>query len=682
MKRKLLSLIFFLFLSGGLFAQSTYNTITIDGSNDFNTSYEEFTDVSHDGTSGQKAYFTWDADYLYFGIADAEADYDNMATFMYFDVNPSTINGSVDAYAWGENITTPFSCDYVVVWKNQSGGDYIEVMQWQDAKGWVNVASSSSSSLSDGDYVVDFAIGTDFREVRIKRSAIGSPSEIEFCSFTEQQWGSNWRYFAFPNEGWTDANRAAGQGLSHYHGFTLDDSYAPNSSNSYDYVMRRNYNIIGLDGGESFYVNDDGSNSLDVTSAWTFEAWIYVKSYTSGNYDCIMDRRTVFSFYLIDDDDDDYAVAFAARDGSDNIIAYMDCDGSGSTSGNMKFNTWYHVAATYDGTTARLFVNGTEMDSDTDADWVLTGSANALNIGGRYWGGYSRQMESAYIDEVRVSNIARSASDLHSSETDNAYMLDGTTVLLMHLDDEADPPSYLSGIGLSGSSGDDDITTIDYVDDSEETDFLPFASTTGSVPVELTSFTAIVNGDVVTLNWQTATEVNNYGFQVERQKVEGENEWENIGFIEGAGNSNSPKAYSFTDNVTESGTYSYRLKQIDIDGSYEYSNVVEVNVGTPSKFELSQNYPNPFNPTTTIKYSIPSVIARSEATKQSHDFASNVQLNVYNILGEEVAILVNKKQSPGNYSVQFNASNLPSGVYFYTLRVGNFVAMKKMVLLK
>ncbi len=203
-----------------------------------------------------------------------------------------------------------------------------------------------------------------------------------------------------------------------------------------------------------------------------------------------------------------------------------------------------------------------------------------------------------------------------------------------------------------------------------------------AAPVELVSFTATVSGNEVKLNWATATEINNYGFEVERQKSKGESNWETIGFVEGAGNSNSPKSYSFTDNVTESGTYSYRLKQIDLDGAYEYSNVVEVNVGAPAKFELMQNYPNPFNPTTTIKYSIPSVIARSEATKQSHDFAANVQLNVYNILGEEVAKLVNERQLPGEYTVKFDASNLPSGIYIYTLRTENYISTKKMLLLK
>ncbi len=227
--------------------------------------------------------------------------------------------------------------------------------------------------------------------------------------------------------------------------------------------------------------------------------------------------------------------------------------------------------------------------------------------------------------------------------------------------------------------------------------------TTSATPVELVAFTATVNGDNVELYWKTATETNNYGFQVERQKAKGENDWEEIGFVEAAGNGNSPKEYSFTDNITESGTYSYRLKQIDIDGSYEYSKVVEVNIDSPAKFELSQNYPNPFNPTTTIKYSIPSVIARdpdlsgdrSNLLNNSQDLQiatnltssnsrndANVRLIVYNVLGRKITTLVNKKQSPGNYSVQFDASNLPSGVYFYTLQYGNFTATKKMLLLK
>ncbi len=191
------------------------------------------------------------------------------------------------------------------------------------------------------------------------------------------------------------------------------------------------------------------------------------------------------------------------------------------------------------------------------------------------------------------------------------------------------------------------------------------------LPVELTSFSGENSGNSVLLNWQTATELNNYGFEIERKSER--ISWNKIGFVEGNGTSNSPKEYSFTDKVSQSGKYSYRLKQIDINGSYKYSNVVEVNINVPEKFELKQNYPNPFNPTTTIEYSIPTVGAKN---------FSPVQLKIYDVLGREITTLVNKRQSPGNYSVKFNASNLPSGTYFYRIHAGSFTDVKKMILLK
>ena len=187
------------------------------------------------------------------------------------------------------------------------------------------------------------------------------------------------------------------------------------------------------------------------------------------------------------------------------------------------------------------------------------------------------------------------------------------------------------------------------------------------LPVELSSFTANVNGNTVELNWQTATERNNYGFEIQRRK-DGNEEWAKIGFVEGAGNSNSPKTYSFTDKVNTNGKYSYRLKQIDLDGSYEYSNVVEINIGVADKFELLPNYPNPFNPTTKIKYAIPTEM--------------HVTLNVYDVLGRKVATLVNKKQNAGNYEVVFNAGNLPSGIYFAKITAGTYSAVRKMMLVK
>ncbi|GEM_PF-1914181 len=194
-----------------------------------------------------------------------------------------------------------------------------------------------------------------------------------------------------------------------------------------------------------------------------------------------------------------------------------------------------------------------------------------------------------------------------------------------------------------------------------------------NLPVELVSFIGYAGTNDVILVWQTATEINNYGFQIERKKGEDKNKWEKIGFVKGSGNSNSPKEYSFTDKTVESGKYSYRLKQIDLSGNYEYSKTIEINIALPDKFILSQNYPNPFNPTTVIKYTIPSVQTRQ---------ALSVQLIVYDVLGRKVATLLKKKQKPGKYSIKFDASNFASGIYFYRLQAGRFESIKKMVLLK
>ena len=192
-----------------------------------------------------------------------------------------------------------------------------------------------------------------------------------------------------------------------------------------------------------------------------------------------------------------------------------------------------------------------------------------------------------------------------------------------------------------------------------------------ALPVELTSFTALVNTNNVNLNWKTATEVNNNGFEIQRA-VRGQqsevSSWQKVGFVEGHGNSSSPKEYTYEDkNLTGGTKFIYRLKQIDNDGEYEYSKEVEVEV-VPKKYTLYQNYPNPFNPSTTIKYDLPQ--------------SSEVNLTVYNILGEKVRTLVNGMEGAGYHSVEFDASNLASGTYIYRLQAQNFIQTKKMLLLK
>ena len=187
------------------------------------------------------------------------------------------------------------------------------------------------------------------------------------------------------------------------------------------------------------------------------------------------------------------------------------------------------------------------------------------------------------------------------------------------------------------------------------------------VPVELTEFKAAVEENYIKLEWQTATELNNYGFDIERKSSE--TIWQKVGFVNGNSNSTIPKSYNFIDNsVQDAFKYKYRLKQIDNNGNFIYSKEIEIIFNTPQNWILNQNYPNPFNPTTNISYQIaePSMII----------------LKIYDILGNEVFTYSNEFKKAGSYSVIFNAENLSSGIYIYKLVTNKFVSTKKMILMK
>jgi len=199
-----------------------------------------------------------------------------------------------------------------------------------------------------------------------------------------------------------------------------------------------------------------------------------------------------------------------------------------------------------------------------------------------------------------------------------------------------------------------------------------------NLPVEMISFTSSILDDNVILNWATATEINNYGFEIQRSAYSDQRtaDWEKIGFVKGSGNSMRTNQYTFVDKPKERESVKYRLKQIDNDGSFKYSNTVEVSFNLPVEFKLEQNYPNPFNPATKIRYSIPLV------ETQSSEAAQNVLLKVYDVLGNEVATLVNEKKPAGVYETNFDASKLSSGIYLYKIQAGSFVQTRKMMLLK
>lgn len=258
----------------------------------------------------------------------------------------------------------------------------------------------------------------------------------------------------------------------------------------------------------------------------------------------------------------------------------------------------------------------------------------------------------------------------------------GDTVGLAMLFTGAGPRYFGSGTPPYGTYSNTGLTVV--TGDARSAPFTPTGSFFSSrehvgeihydaaVPVELASFTASVshlsNGNAVELSWATATELNNQGFYVERKTANTEN-WISLGFVDGNASTTETHYYSFVDNNVATGLYSYRLKQLDFGGTfryYELSDVVEVS--TPFTYDLSQNYPNPFNPSTTISWQL-----KNDGL---------VTIKIYDQLGKEVATLVNEEKAAGSYEIEFNASELASGVYYYRINAGTFVDTKKMILMK
>lgn len=208
-----------------------------------------------------------------------------------------------------------------------------------------------------------------------------------------------------------------------------------------------------------------------------------------------------------------------------------------------------------------------------------------------------------------------------------------------------------------------------HFDNNSSSNFTATFTADASFPVELASFAAMVNGKNVTVAWQTATELNNHGFEVERSQS-GNNSWSSLGFIKGQGTTNVASSYSYTDNITAAGTYSYRLKQIDRDGKFTYSNAVEATVAlAPSDAGLHANYPNPFNPSTAISFTLGAT--------------GRASLKVYDVLGKEVATLADGMFIGGERNTfSFDATGLTSGVYYYRLLSDAKVETRKMLLMK
>ncbi|MEO8209487.1 MAG: T9SS type A sorting domain-containing protein [bacterium] len=255
-----------------------------------------------------------------------------------------------------------------------------------------------------------------------------------------------------------------------------------------------------------------------------------------------------------------------------------------------------------------------------------------------------------------------SGLDLHSIEQPVSFVSNTD----LHLDGSSIGNEDLVGVPIAGITDD--------IDGNLRNPLYPYmGADEGDIPlpVELAIFIATVNRRDVTLKWITSREINNSGFEIQRINSDNPNpdQWSNIAFVEGNGNSVSSNVYSFIDYGLTTGVYKYRLKQIDFNGNSEYFNLInEVHIGIAQKYELSQNYPNPFNPTTKIDFNLP--------------VDENVSIKVFDMTGKELKTIINEFRAAGYYSIDFNGSELSSGIYFYTFQSGNFNVTKQMMLIK
>ena len=404
---------------------------------------------------------------------------------------------------------------------------------------------------------------------------------------------------------------------------------------------------VGAAGGGFALVNSSGSDSeLQITASTGFGDPGGINKFSVYDYTA----------------DTTFSIGFNIRfecDTSDDGFAYFFIGDGNYFTDSVRFR----------GSDLYTGIRWRKVTNDSDSFLVTS----ILNSAGNDWEGISQNLnlDTEYYVELFGNNTDSTTItyDYNGTQTLAAYSYDlwinGSIVVdnrvrsanTMNDGDPIDSYMFLA----EGSEGNQLVVIVDNITYSNQVE-------PGPLPVELTSFTAALNGNDIDLQWQTATETNNSGFEILRFDQNDNYGWEKISFVPGHGTTTASKNYSFTDENVLPGIYSYRLKQINLDGSFSYSEIIEVEVTAPLVFSLEQNYPNPFNPTTNIKFQIA-------------DFGS-VSLKIYDVLGNEVAQLVNEEKEAGTYNYNWDASNLTSGIYFYKLQAGDFTQTKKMILLK
>ena len=400
-------------------------------------------------------------------------------------------------------------------------------------------------------------------------------------------------------------------------------------------------NALRFDGVDD-YVDCRNDASLNINDKLTIEAWIYSTTFNNGR---IVSKWGLETGYDLD------VVTSPGVYNKDvrfnlNQITRLNYSLAGFES------QWVHLAATWDGTTCKLYVNGNLATSGGFSGTIENSQYNLLigrmaNLAPSVWDGL--------INEVRIWNRSRTQSQIQATMNDSLtsiYYATDDSALVGYWRFDVLNKNVTPDLSIYGNHG----TISGAVSEPSNP----------PLPVELASFSGTIKGQSVMLRWQTVSETNNYGFEIERFVDSG---WEVVGFVNGHGTTTEIQRYEFTDYPLHlSSEVRYRLKQIDTDGSFEYSRELTVTMPVPQAFQLDQNYPNPFNPATTISYSIPT--------------PGFVTLRIYDLTGHEVRTLINETQAAGTHKVDFDAGQLSSGIYFYELNAGGSKDLKPMLYLQ
>lgn len=396
------------------------------------------------------------------------------------------------------------------------------------------------------------------------------------------------------------------------------------------------YSQISLTGIGTYTENFNSLVSTG-TSSSVPSGWIFLESSTNANL--------IYSAGTGSNNDGD-TYSFGSTGNSDRAFGSIRTGTLipilGANFTNNTGNTITQIPISYTGEQWRLGANYREAADRLDFQYSL--NATSLNNGD-----WTDVDNLDFTSPITNSSLGALDGNASANRTSISYVLTGLSI-------SNNSSFWIRWLDFDVSGSDDGLAIDDFSIDQT------------NLPVELTSFSASVNANLVNLKWETKTEVNNYGFEILRSAQKDNDIWTKIGFVEGHGNSNSPKHYKFIDNTVTNGKYFYRLKQIDTDGKFEFSNKIEVDLNSPKTYSLGQNYPNPFNPSTKINYTLPE--------------DSDVQLAVFTIEGELVRSLVSERQAAGFYSYEFNAEDLASGSYIYRLTANNLVQVRKMVILR